>query len=86
VAGAVAVVKVAIVVDTGPVKLVDEGEVLPAEVEDKFVVGSNVEVVGAVGTTDVWPGVVAVDVTVTLDLNCGTELTAPGIKVGPGTG
>lgn len=74
------------VVDTDRVELVDDGKVLPADVAVEFENGREVEVLELVGTTDVWLAAVAVDVAVTLDLNCGTELTAPETKAGPGTG
>lgn len=80
------------VVDTDCVELVGDAKVLLADITVEFVNGDevevdvDVEVLELVGTPDSWLATVAVDVTVTLDLNCGTELTAPEIKAGPGTG
>lgn len=82
------------VVDTDCVELVGDAKVLLADITVEFVNGAEVEVevevdaevLELVGTTDSWLATVAVDVTVTLDLNCGTELTAPEVKAGPGTG
>jgi hypothetical protein len=73
---------VAEVVDDSTGGVVDES----TAVVDEFVYGGKLEVVEAVDTTtDVCAGVVAFDMAVMHDLNCGTDVTAPGIRAGPGT-